>query len=263
MPSNLPIEPLKMGEESNYVKPRQRRPKARSRKRATGWKGSPNRSWPPSQTSSIIGSSIREKYLDELPRVDEAYPGIRIWNQDNGIWLLSKSSLLPALNNKVIFLTAIPFDQSKTVRSWAFWNVGAGLIWIGPRHTNFPDGSICAFEPTDRTWSVGDSLITLLDLYTLWALRHLYLDNFKRWPGYQAVHHPYERILELAEDEYCGCNGTERLYKECCQTKDLSIKQIANAINFYINFSGSLRTPPKKVVSFINNPQHPPSFSNL
>ena len=138
-----------------------------------------------------------------------------------------------------------------------------GSTWIGPRHTNFPDGSVCAFEPADKTWVIGDPLVTLLDLYTLWALRHLHLQVFGRWPGHQAVRHPYERILELREDEHCGCDMSDKLYGKCCRDRDLRRDRIADAVNFIILASGGLRKPPNSVVKFVREHIEPPRFGDL
>ena len=69
----------------------------------------------------------------------------------------------------------IPFNN---LISWAWWL--PALIWIGPRHTNYhPLGSICSFEPEDRTWQRGQLLITLLDLQVLWIVRHIFLRRFR------------------------------------------------------------------------------------
>lgn len=264
MPSEL-VEPSSTVdvENGNDKTSRQRRSEARSWEGASGRQGSARRSWSPRQTAPVVCTYLQEKYEDELDAVHEAYPSTQIWHQEAGLWLLTESSLLPGLRQKAIFLTGIFFAR-KIVRSWGFWgDFLAGSTWIGPRHTNFPDGSVCAFEPTDGTWIIGDSIVELLDLYTLWALRHLHLQVFGRWPGHQAVRHPYERILELREDEHCGCGQSDKLYGECCRNKDLARSRIADAVNFNLHFSGGLRKPPSSVVKFIHEQIEPPQFSDL
>jgi hypothetical protein len=177
--------------------------------------------------------------------------------------LLNQSALLSGLRQNAIFLTGACFARGM-VRSWGFWGDPlAAPVWIGPRHTNFPDGSICAFEPRDGTWIFGDSLVLLLDLYTVWTLRQLHLQVLGRWPGYQAVAHPYERILELREDEYCGCGRTDRLYGECCRDKDLGRNRIADAVSFFFFSGGRLREPPEAIVQFAREARHPPKISDL
>ncbi|HEY5601785.1 MAG TPA: hypothetical protein VIM41_01625, partial [Gammaproteobacteria bacterium] len=121
----------------------------------------------------------------------------------------------------------------------------------------------CAFEPADGTWIKGDPIVRLLDLYTLWALRHLYMKQYGRWPGRQSVRLAYERILELRSDEFCGCNQGDKLYGECCQDKDLNRERVADAVHFAINCHGGNRNPPKSVVDFVCNRKEPPEFREL
>jgi hypothetical protein len=145
------------------------------------------------------------------------------------------------------------------VRAWGFWcEGGAGVRWIGPRHTNYPDGSICAFDGEDRTWAFGDSLVTLADLYSVWAVRHLYLDHFGRWPGPQSSSHPYERLTEHRDDEHCSCGRSGRRYGECCQPADLQLNRCALAIDFLGWIEFSERTPPQSVVRLALEQSNPP-----
>lgn len=166
------------------------------------------------------------------------------------------------LREDAIFLTGISY-HGRVVRSWAFWGDPLAYpMWIGPRHTNFPDGSVCAFEPADGTWRFGDSLVTLLDLLTLWAVRHLYLREFGRWPGYQSIHFPGERLLELRPDEHCGCAHGEKLYRECCMPRDLAGNQIAHCLNFFRE-TGGFRNPPEAVVDHVRFNKCPPDLTDL
>jgi hypothetical protein len=265
MPSELAEPSLTVGVENRNDKTsRQRRSEARSGKGASGRQGSAGRSWPPRQTPPVVRTSLQAQYKDELgTAVLDAYPRTQVWCQEEGLWLLTESSLLPGFQQRALFLTGISFARA-VVKGWGFWGgVVVGSTWIGPRHTNFPEGSICAFEPTDGTWVIGDPIVELLDLYTLWALRHLHLQVFGRWPGYQAVRHPYERILELREDEHCGCGESDKLYGECCRDGDLRRNRIVDAVNFVVCYSGGLREPPSSVVRFIREQIDLPRFSDL
>lgn len=220
-------------------------------------------SWSPRQTSPLVGASLRARYEDELDDVSRAYPGLLVWQTEHGLWLLAKSGLLTDSQRAAIFLVGISFAVG-TVRSWGFWaQTLAQPIWIGPRHTNFPDGSICAFDLGDQTWVAGDSLLELIDFYTLWAFRHLYLEEFGRWPGPQIVLHPYERVLELKPDEYCGCGRYGKLYGDCCQRGDLARNQIRQAVSFIANYSGGLRKPPASVLRFAYEQREPPALNEL
>lgn len=167
------------------------------------------------------------------------------------MWLLVKAGLLPGLREHALFLIGVSLANC-VVRSWAFWGDPIWLpVWIGPRHTNFGDGSICAFEPEDGTWNFGDSLIELVDLYSVWALRHLHLRHTGRWPGPQSVHRPYERILEIRPDEQCGCATSRGTYERCCLHSDLGRDRIADAVDFAIFSRWQLRRPLYEVEQFM------------
>jgi hypothetical protein len=143
------------------------------------------------------------------------------------MWFLVPSRLLAGLSQPALFLVGVSYVRT-AVRSWSFWrDPVVGPVWIGPRHTNYPDGSICAYEPSDSTWIFGNPLVELIDLYSVWALRHLHLRTFGRWPGAQAVHRPYERPLELNPEEHCGCGSQARSYAECCPPEDVAGDRIA------------------------------------
>lgn len=246
------------GKEKQHERQRSRRSKTRP------WDGTAGRQGPPSETPSLIVTDLQTQYESELNAVYEAYPKTQVWNQPEGMLLLTESALLDGLNRTALFLVAIPYAKYSVVKGWGFWGVSIiGVEWIGPRHTNFPDGSICAFEPKDGTWKTGDPLVQLLDLYSLWALRQLYMKIFGRWPGYQSINFPYERILELRSDEYCGCNHSDRLYGECCQKNDMKRNIIADAINFITRCHGGHRNPPNMVTEFVLTRSNPPSISDL
>lgn len=263
MPSGPAVSSATLGVEKHDAKSRQRRSEARPRPGSAGREGPPRGSWSARQTTPFVRKCIQTQYEDELDAVLEAYPGTQVWRQEEGLWLLTESSLLPGFQQRALFLTGISFARG-IVRGWGFWS-GCLInpIWIGPRHTNFPDGSICAYEPTDGTWVIGDHIVELLDLYTLWALRHLHLQVLGRWPGHQSVRHPYERILELREDERCGCGKTDKLYGECCRKNDMARNQLADAVSFVVHSGGGLRKPPVAVMMFIHEQIEPPRFRDL
>lgn len=261
-PSESAAPSINWAKENDDERQRARRPETRAWQWPSGGKRQTNRGWTSSASTPPICTELKAKYHGELLAVYEAYPGTQVWHQTDGLWLLTESSLLPELCQKAVFLTGIPFSRTRLVRSWGFW-MGAPLRypkWIGPRHTNLPDGSICAFEPTDGTWRLGDSLLLLLDLYTLWALRHLHLQVFKRWPGRQVAHFVHERLTELQPTEFCGC-GAGKLYGECCQEEDLKSNRVLEAMRFYD--LGGERVVPELVKSFIRGQKSPPSLMEL
>ena len=92
----------------------------------------------------------------------------------------------------------------------------------------------------------------MLPLHPIPALRHLHRLVFGRWPGRQAVHHPYERIVEIRDDEFCGCDREPpSTYGECCRDRDHSRDRVADAVNFTVH-NGSGRRPPKPIIHFLS-----------
>ena len=259
MPNKTAKSLLIMGEENSYDNAtRQKRPKTRSRERTTRRKGQARKHRTTNATTPVILSNLEQKYFSELDAILEAYPGTQIWKQEEGMWLLSYSSLLPDSMDNAAFLCAIPFSPITPVRSWGFWN---GSSWVGPRHTNPPDGTICAFEPTDGTWLPGDSIVKLLDIYSLWAVRQLHLKTFNHWPGAQVAHNTFERLTEIKEDELCGCGSLYKHYGECCKPKDLKRNKIGDAINFILQ-GGADRKPPAEIMRFLKEKNNPPLILN-
>lgn len=161
------------------------------------------------------------------------------------VWLLVKVHPLPALPDQALLLAAYPLDRSEVPCAWAWWHTG---VWIGPRHTNFPDGSICSHAKTDGVWSPGDPLLGLLDLHSVWVLRHLHLRYLERWPGHQDARIAYERVQELRPNELCGC-GSEKRYAKCHQAEDEARDPYDRYLGFVTAFGLTSydRRPPAKV----------------
>ena len=213
-------------------------------------------------TSPVARADVRSRYEQQLASVHAAYPNTCVWSSDDGFWLLTESSVVAGLTRAAIFLTAVS-SSFAAVKSWGFWRESVVCVkWMGPRHTNFPEGSVCAFDPKDRTWIYGDSLVGLLDLYSVWALRHLHLELFRRWPGPQSVPHPYERRIELQPNELCGCSSCRR-YQQCCQSRDAARDFIPDAVNFAMIYAGGVREPPPNLGQVILGRETPPSLSTL
>lgn len=269
----LPSEPYvpfqSMGKEKQNAAKRQRRSATEpwswpsGRQGTSDGSGAVGGSRTPGDAAPLLSAVQCPHYENELASVCEAYPGTVVWNQGEDFWLLVESSLLPGLQKKAQFLVAVS-AVFQTIRAWAFWNSNAiSTTWIGPRHTNFPDGSICSFEPRDGTWQFGDSLVALLDIYSLWALRHLHLEVFERWPGPQSVAPPYERIQELRDDELCGCGQSSKRYADCCKPYDTQRKLLSAAVSFCFFSAWSVRSPPKSVMQFMLRRGQPPDIGNV
>lgn len=248
-------------------KPRKTHERSRTRRSTAGtWQGTTrgqrpaNRPRSSGAASPVINQCISEKYKSNLHEVAEAYPGAVAVSTSDCIWLRTDCLLLSGLDDSATVISVLPL-YDKSPRSWGFWSDGT---WVGPRHTNFPDGSICSFEPSDNTWAPGDSIVALLDLHTLWLLRHLHYRCLGWWPGSQCVRHPYERIAELKSNEKCGCDKRSgKSYKDCCQLQDENLSLLRLAVNFTITHDGGIRQLPASVRKLMHSFSDPPSFSQL
>ena len=263
-PSEVVVSSPTLGEEKENESTRPRRPSAGPWQRTTGRQRQADRPRSSSRAAQIICPGLQKQYGAELGAVEDAYPSTTYWQQEGGLWLLTESTILRGLGKKATFLTFVPYDYRSPTKSWGFWTTPVYVQWIGPRHTNFPDGSICAFEPRDQTWTVGDSIVKLLDLFTVWALRHLHLEVLGRWPGYQSVPHPYERLTELNDNEFCGCERSDKYYADCCKQIDLERDRFADEYDFLLKFTnGGLRAPPKAISNLIRHRTEPPPIVEL
>lgn len=238
-----------------------RRPETRPRQRTPGWQGPSGGpwTWSASAPAPVVSRLFEKQYQAELNGLGEYYPEAQLWHQEHGVWILCKSKVLDGLFRHALFLVGVSYAWLM-VRSWAFWTHElAALTWIGPRHTNFGDGSICAYEPSDETWRFGDSLVRLLDLYSVWAARHLHLETFGTWPGLQVSHFAIERIVEQRDNELCGCGASERRYAECCKSMDLAQMRVADAVQFAL----LPRSPPASVLAAVRESVEPPRFGEF
>lgn len=202
-----------------------------------------------------------------------AYPGATLTPDEHGVWLSARSQLLAGLGREAIFLIALPDTPEVEPRGWGFWQQGGEIEWIGDRHTNFFDGSVCAYSSTnDRAWSVGGDLRTLLDLYSVWALRHLHLAVIGRWAGRQYAlldadgrPLPYYRLVEFKDDELCSCDSGVR-YGACCKPRDLAHNLLAAMRRFQALHQGRGihdRRPPEHIIRCICDGDDLPRIYNV
>lgn len=242
---------------------RQNRSAAGSREGSAGGPWTTGRSWPPGEAEPSGGGLLRENYLGQLSAVFAAYPRTVYWLCDEGMWLSVESAVLSGLDRSATFLISIPFRRLSPIRAWAFWTKAVGFEWIGPRHTNSVDGSVCAFNPSEGTWKNGGSLVELIDHYTMWVLRHLHLEILRWWPGGQTAQFIHERLTELNDNEWCGCGPDAKRYSECCKQADLTSDRYRAAIEFvggFLRFKP--RQPPASVLRFLWARRDPPAFQN-
>lgn len=195
-----------------------------------------------------------------LQELAAAYPGTEAVQAEEALWIRLPASILPDLGYRAIFVVML-MPERAIARGWAFWDGGIlGLQDFGQRHRNYGDGSICAFDPLDGVWQFGDSLVTLLDLFAVWATRHLYLSQFGRWPGPQASFSPYERLREFRDDELCGCSNPRGRYAECCKQNDLQI--VSRSTAAMIGHALQPRVTPAAVWEFARTGNAPTIATN-
>ena len=157
--------------------------------------------------NSVAFLGIEARAVEVEVHISGGLPAFTIVGLPDKAYLLTVMPLDP---------TALPHGSKKSVTSWAWWDVG---IRVGPRHTNYGNGSVCSFEPDHRTWTSGDSIVALFDLNAVWIARHLFLRHFGRWPGDQVLHTAHERLSEHRRGELCGC-GSLQLYEHCHRDAD-------------------------------------------
>ena len=190
---------------------------------AGSWQGPAGRGAAGSRPSRTAASLIRVAGLTpdaekDLVEATEEYPQLVPRIASSIVWLEGLVRPVARLQAARLIMS-YPRDRLIPVRAWAWWEDG---LWIGPRHVNFVEGTICAYEPGDGVWDRSKPLVRLLDLYAVWIARHLYLRTFDRWPGPQIMHTAHERLTENKPEELCaGCTSGLR-YGECCRPKDLA-----------------------------------------
>ena len=257
-------------EENGDERQGKRRSTARSRKGAARRKGPPRGSRKAAAAPRIGGDILRAAYEGQVTCVAEAYPTLQTFPDDDGMWLLATSSIIPDLAREAIFLVALPYRRGLGPVAWAFWTAQGQSWWIGPRHTNYQNGSICAFSEDDGAWCDGGDIRTLLDLYSLWALRHLHLEVFGRWPGKQYSLRSadprveaYYRQTQCEDDELCGCGSETRRYADCCKPSDLQWNFFELMSLFRNQVGGDLRKPPPPIAGFIESRSALPRITDI
>jgi len=176
---------------------------------------------------------------DAVKEVLREYPEFHTRSTPTGRWITGVVQPVQDLPFRAHLAVLLPTNVGGKVRAWAWWDNG---LWIGPRHTNYDDGSICAFEPTDGSWDWSKKLVTLFDMYAIWLARHLHLIAYGRWPGRQILHTVYERLTEQRAGELCGC-GLLEPYSACCREMDLSIGIVSATVNRPAKLIGRKRKP--------------------
>jgi hypothetical protein len=246
-------------EQEDVERQRTRGPATRSRTRT---EAGPRRT---SGETAPIGRGTEQAVL--VPILEGLYTSYptQFIEGDHGLWAVVTSCPLGHDGPQVTLVLAYPHSGEVPPRAWAFWKLGDFPKFIGPRHTNFPDASICAFVPDDATWNRSDGLVALVDLYSTWVFRHLYLQHFGRWPGPQHGATALYRRTEFSSDEWCGCESGKR-YGECHLTADALLSdEAARAEHRTVMGSDYVtRKPPRSIMQFARSRfKRVPSFRDV
>lgn len=174
-------------------------------------------------SARLGGGHLAEHYLVGESEVRERYDASFIAS-GNGLWVVAPIMPLGAGGPQFHLAIAFAFLIGLPPKGWAFSKLGQFPKAVGPRHTNFPDHSICAQGADDGAWYPSDGIRPLLNLYSTWVLRQLYLAEFERWPGRQWGPSALYRRTEFQPQEWCGCGKATR-YGECCYRSDLGVSE--------------------------------------
>lgn len=223
------------------------------RERSQRWAGQsagPRQEAGPCEAPWIGGGSLGEHYRLSQEAVMQRYTA-KFFAAGAGLWVIAPSSPLGADGPQFHLAVALPYAEAKKPSAWAFSKLGSFPKLVGPRHTNFPDHTICAYGPNDGVWVPGDGIRPLLNLYSTWLFRHLYLAEMKVWPGRQWGASALYRRSEFHPDEWCGCGKSSR-YRDCCMAADFLVPDdLARTLHFEaLGSHYGARKPPKAVMNF-------------
>jgi hypothetical protein len=208
----------------------------------------------------------RRDYWAELPQLSEGYPGSVRLRDRLGLWYMVPVFPLGKAGPCAKVITAIPEDKNARILSWGFWQHDRQIAWIGPRHTNYPDGSICAFVENEQVWWDGDPLLTYYDNLSEWGLRQLFLHFNGYWPGRQLAPGRYYRVREGLKLERCFCDKPQTDYFECCRPLDI-LQLCAEDKTDFLQFSGGvelgMQRPHRQLTEYVLSIRPKPVMSRI
>lgn len=218
----------------NGKRQRAYRSAARSRQGQSAWQGA-------RAGASAAGRSFRTDALEashgtELRALAQAYSG-KIFESGNGFWVAIRIKPLGSDGSQCHAVLAVSGDRTVWPRAWAFETIGTQARPFALKHTNFPDASICAFDPKSGVWNPDDGLLALVDHYAIWMIKSWHRAVFGWWPGPQVGTEPYYRAKEFDAREFCGC-GSGLLYGMCHRAEDLGLPEEWSRRKFKAAFGG-------------------------
>ncbi len=204
----------------------------------------------PLEFSGVEPPGLSDDVQDDLRGVIAAYSQWQVRSTAEVSWLHGWVRPVLGLSDRVFVVTRYPHNVAEVVESWAWWGTG---IWVGPAHTNYGNGSVCAYEPRHETWRRGhDRLWQLIDLTVVWSTRQMHLRYFGFWPGQQVLHTPEERVRDHSPGELCGCDRFGFKYEDCCHRMDIAYIAKQQSRNRPLRWFPN-RTPGMRVRNFFFN----------
>lgn len=214
-------------------------------------KGNPAGTRPgPSAGQVLRERGVEPKLVADIEGATDAqqgYPQLRARLAGLVIWLEGEMEPVPGLGHAARVRISYPSDTTIPVRAWAWWKKGK---WIGPRHTNYGDGSICAYEVLDRSWTRAMPLVGYIDQVAGWITRHIHLLEFGRWPGHQVLHTARERLIQHQPGEICGACKSGRRYEDCHKPADMQLGRMAIDQEYRRHFGKAVQRPPETELGF-------------
>ena len=193
------------------------------------------------------GASLVTRYLGFRPEILLYYPTAHFHVVEHGLWIVA--TLFPLGRRGPCYWVCLFLSEDSVFspKAFAFSSLGHQPRPVGPRHTNYPDGSICAFTDEDDAWRPGDSPKVLLNLYAEWLVGQLYLSIEKRWPAPQAGMDATYRQLEFKANEWCHCGSGAR-YGDCHFEEDA--KEVAELKKNGLYEELPDRVVPQSIITF-------------
>lgn len=191
--------------------------------------------------------TLTERYLGFRPEILLYYPTAHFREADYGLWITVRIYPLGTTGPCYWVCLFLPQNPEFSPKGFAFRRLSPTPLPVGPRHTNYPDGSICAFTDDDDAWRPGDSPKILLNLYAEWLVCHLFLRIERRWPGRQVGLDATYRQSEFDAREWCDC-GSGRRYGECHSPLDAA--EVAGLKKSGRYKALEKRTIPEAILSF-------------
>lgn len=191
--------------------------------------------------------TLTEKYLGFRPEILLYYSSAHFREIDHGLWVTARMYPLGRDGPCYWICLFLPDNAVFSPKAFAFWRLSPFPRTVGPRHTNFPDASICAFTDEDDAWRPGENPRTLLNLYAEWLLCHLFLRIERRWPGRQVGLDATYREQEFEICEWCDC-GSDKRYGACHRDADTLEVERLKASGEYVAIPP--RVVPDTIVNF-------------